>query len=146
MTIHNDVDKDLAAVLCLGMRWTGHFDSDGQQPRWVWWPLGSIIGYTWFQDLHQGLIAFTSDGQYVFGSGAQPVPTKDVPHYYKVRDETLPNGDSAFSIKIWPVGDPEPAEWGQTYVSDISLPTGSLLIVAHYVDVTVGDISVTPLP
>ncbi|MFW2387978.1 MAG: DUF1349 domain-containing protein, partial [Polyangiales bacterium] len=49
MTIHNDPDSDLVPVLGLGMRWTGHYYSDGLQPQWVWWPIGGLLGYTWYR-------------------------------------------------------------------------------------------------
>ena len=152
MTIHAQPDPDLAPVLGLAMRWTGHFggsfedpdDGSLPQPRVVWWPLGGLLGYTWFQGRHEGLIAFTSDGDAIFGD-VTPPPTLDVTYVYKVREEPLPGGEVLFSLKMWPVGQAEPGVWQHTYTSDLSPETGSLLVVAHHVDVTVGDVTVTPI-
>jgi hypothetical protein len=63
----------------------------------------------------------------------------------KMRGETLPGGDVEYSMKMWPVGQAEPAAWGITYVTNTPPAAGSLLLVVHHLDVTVGDVSVVPV-
>jgi len=46
---------------------------------------------------------------------------------------------------MWPLGQAEPAAWGITYVTSTPPAAGSLLLVAHHLDVTFGDVVVVPV-
>jgi hypothetical protein len=49
-TLNAPADPDQAPIVGLAMRWTGHFDWDGRQPRRGWHPLGALLAYTWLSD------------------------------------------------------------------------------------------------
>ena len=81
----------------------------------------------------------------------------DIPYYFRMRVQTKNAGDSGFySFKVWKVGETEPEDWtfavqdskpegwlpGQPKESPLS---GSVLLVAHEVDATFGDVVIRPL-
>lgn len=50
-------------------------------------------------------------------------------------------------MKIWEDDAPEPAEWDLTTRGlDDELRSGSVLLLAHHVDVTFGNVEIVPLP
>jgi len=138
-------DPAIAPVIGLAMRWTGHWDWDGSQPRIGWYPLGALIAFDWHQGQYTGLVTWESDGAQVFGPGVTPIPVAGEPQLFKMRCETLPNGDVLYNAKMWPANQLEPGDWTVTYSSDASPVTGSLLVVAHEIDVTLGNISIVPV-
>jgi hypothetical protein len=145
-TLNAPADPDVAPIVGLAMRWTGHFDWDGRQPRRGWYPLGALLAYTWIVDPpYSGLARWGSTGSKSRSTGLTAEPAVGVPHAMKMRGETLPGGDVEYSMKMWPVGQAEPAAWGITYVTNTPPAAGSLLLVVHHLDVTVGDVSVVPV-
>ncbi len=141
-TLNAPVDGSGAPIIGLLMRWTGHHDWDGQQPRIGWHPMGALLAYAWLGDPYTGLMAWTSNGSTTQGSGTTPEPGVGVPHLLKMRGEELPNGDIMYSVKMWPSAEVEPSAWGHSYTSSTSPPSGSLVVVAHHTDITIGDVSV----
>ena len=141
-TLNAPVDGSGAPIIGLLMRWTGHHDWDGQQPRIGWHPMGALLAYAWLGDPYTGLMAWTSNGSTTQGSGTTPEPGVGVPHLMKMRGEELPNGDIMYSVKMWPSAEVEPSAWGHSYTSSTSPPSGSLMVVAHYADITIGEVSV----
>ncbi len=129
----------------LGMRWTGHYDWFGLQPRIGWHPFGALITYIWNDGGYKGLSVWESNGVLTSGSGTTPEPEVGVPYLMKMRGETLPGGDVEYSLKMWRSGDPEPSAWGITYTSNISPVAGSLFVVTHYTDITLGNVAIVPL-
>lgn len=70
----------------------------------------------------------------------------------RMRCETLPDtpqgeGVTRYSWKIWDTIDPEPAVWGFeiTQESAVALRRGGVVLVAHHVDATFGDVVITDL-
>jgi len=144
-TLNAPADPEDAPIVGLAMRWTGHFDWDGSQPRSGWHPLGALFAYTWITaPPYTGLTRWGSEGSTSGVNGLIPEPPVGIPHMLKMRGETLPSGDVEYSLKMWPVGQAEPGAWGITYVTNTPPPAGSLLLVAHYLDVTFGDIAIVP--
>ena len=144
-TLNAPVDRFLAPIIGLAIRWTGHHDWTGEQPRAGWHPLGALMAHIWLHDVYTGLATWESDGRLTFGPGVTALPQVGVTYVLKMRAEPLPNGDVEYSYKMWPKGQAEPSGWGISYISDQSPASGSLLLVAHYVDVTIGDVSVLAL-
>ena len=144
VTVNAPVDPDIAPILGLAMRWTGHFDWDGDQPLIGWYPLGGLLGYLWTNS-YEGLARWGSDGARTLGSGATPSPEIGGKYLFRMRGEELPGGDVQYSIKMWRADQAEPGSWGLTYTTNGAPSSGSLLLVAHYVDVTLGDVAVVPL-
>jgi len=145
-TLNAPADPVDAPIVGLAMRWTGHFDWDGKQPRRGWHPLGALLAYTWTTDPpYTGLVRWGSNGSKSGVIGLTPEPSVGIPHILKMRGETLPSGDVEYSLKMWPIGQAEPAAWGITYVTNIPPVSGSLLLVAHHLEVTFGDIAIVPV-
>jgi hypothetical protein len=132
------------AIAALAVRWTGHFE-DGEQPNIVWWPLGMFAGYQW-QSTGDKLVSFGSHG---LGVGSSTVAPADVigvgvKHLFKIRVE-----NDIYSFKYWPASGTEPSTWNLTWTHTTETPpppiSGSLLLAAHHVDLTFGNVSAIPL-
>ena len=79
------------------------------------------------------------------GSGVTPEPVVGVPYMLKMRGETLPGGNVEYSFKMWPSAQSEPSGWGITYTSNQSPVGGSLIVVVHYADITLGNVAIVPV-
>lgn len=129
-------------------RWNGHVpgsqDPDAQ-PRYYWWPAG---GGVWYDAGHDGPLSigtWAGSLDVVDTSGFQIA--YDTAYIFKFRVETILGTGSQYSLKVWPAGDTEPAEWYLTGTEvALDVPYGSCIFVAHHVDLTIGDIQVVPLP
>lgn len=128
------------------MRWSGHTDSpvSGWQPKSGWNPSGAL-----------GMYAFNADGgerleiwQHGVDLSGKTVPLGQT-HMFKMRVENQTGGHH-YALRVWKQTDPEPAEWDLMYLDvDRRAARGSLLLVAHHVDATFGEVSVGlpgPLP
>ncbi|MBN1479381.1 DUF1349 domain-containing protein [candidate division KSB1 bacterium] len=63
-------------------------------------------------------------------------------YMFKLKVMNAVNGLTAYSYKVWPQQESEPLEWSLT--ATVAGPsTGSLLLVAHKVDVSFGDIEIS---
>jgi hypothetical protein len=138
-----DVNTTFPPFIGLAMRWTGHFARNGEQPRSDWYPLGCLMGYTRGPSVSR-MTGWTSDGS-TFGGDSRPEPTVGVPYVYKMRGEPLPNGDIQYSMKLWPSGQLEPATWAITHIEAQPTASGSLLVVAHEADITLGNVAIVPV-
>jgi regulation of enolase protein 1 (concanavalin A-like superfamily) len=130
------------------VRWPGHYDWDGSQPRHGWHPMGAI---GWYRNnlLQEGAIRLNMYG------GGDRVLAEDtsgrklalgVPYLFKMRVEARPGQSSLYQVKVWEQGTPEPGEWDLVsggYPTE--LEHGSLLLLAHHADATFGNVQVTPL-
>lgn len=126
------------------MRWTGHTDIEaaGWQPRTGRIPFGAIAWHHW--DTPD--TAFLRLEGTIDDSVDMPValPQLNTVYIYKVRVETLTNGESLYHFKVWPEDQREPTTWDLS--NEIQgLPNGSLLLVAHHVDASFGNVTVTQL-
>ncbi len=133
-----------AGAIALAMLWDGHTYQPvhGPAPHAGWVP-GALFAFT------------TADGGTVRLRASDYVGQLDVARFrleqgcaysIKLRNERAAGFDRTYKLKIWELGEPEPAGWlvqGTERFSE--LVTGSLLLNAHYVDVTFGDITVTQL-
>lgn len=143
----------------LMMRFGGHITGGhrcfpADQPKWGYQPFGAIGWLRWKQGWpglpprleyyrgdrdgprHYGLYGVTNDGIYRL----------------KMACETLADapdgaGVTRYSFKIWPDGLAEPGRWRWQTVqtSPHALRQGGVGLLAHHVDVTFGDVAVTPL-
>jgi hypothetical protein len=135
-----DVNTTYPPFIGLAMRWTGHFDWGGRQPWIGWHPFGCLMGYV-HRPSESGMAGWTSDGS-TFGGDSRPEPTVGVPYVYKMRGEPLQSGDIEYSMKMWPSGQPEPSAWAITHIENQPTASGSLLVVVHEADVTLGDVAI----
>ena len=129
------------SLVGLLVRWPGHQDS-GRQPNDKWFPMGSLSAYKWPGERLE--IVRGSDGSSGGQDNGATFPF-GVPHFFKMRAETV-SGAHRYSAKFWPQTDDEPSGWSLTIDESLSeTASGSVLLVAHHVDVSFGDVVVTPL-
>lgn len=130
-------------------RWVGHtdqptFDPPVTQPLSGYLPLGAFGLYSW----RKGFTSTQPDQWVLYGNNLSQVDqdtlVTDAPVYgtkYILKMQVSTIGDSTpyYRLKFWPAAQAEPGVWllnGQQRPGDPQY--GSALLVAHYVDVTVG--------
>ncbi|BCA79489.1 DUF1349 domain-containing protein [Desulfuromonas sp. AOP6] len=124
------------------VRWIGH-TPDGKQPAERWWPLGVFGMYRWYLT-NPGLRLYDFSYQIVDPTGLQ-LPL-GVPHVFKLRARTLPGPVTEYKFKVWPASQSEPEDWTLVYQEGSGdTQAGSFLLVAHFVDVTFGNVTVVPV-
>jgi hypothetical protein len=128
------------------MRWDGHDDWGGNQPTVGWHPLGAIGWMRWDSGGNSRDLQIWEDN----GTRSSSVPRVwqvGIPYNVRMKVETV-SGQSAglYSLKIWEQGQPEPESWDLVHQAQTGLLQGSLVLIAHYVDATFGNVTVTPLP
>jgi hypothetical protein len=120
-------------------RWQGHTDTPivCPQPHCGWLPSGGGAWYD-FQDGEGLKLVGLLDSSVTIEVGDS--------FFWKLRVETIPAVGPLYSLKVWRVGEPEPVTWNLTRQNDLSdVTNGSLIFIAHHVDLTLGDILVQPL-
>jgi hypothetical protein len=129
-------------ILC---RWPGH-SNDGSQPWQGIYPLGGIGLYRWtttgsfFQIYgNNGVILATAPQADVLEIG--------VSYLFKVRVQTA-GSVVTYRLKVWPVTDTEPTSWKLTGNQSVAKDpgNGSVVLLAHHVDATFGDVVIVPGP
>lgn len=132
------------------MRWKGHTDTPDlcDQPLCGYYPNGSVAWYEFISKNSQ-------DGQFSMWSKTND-KTLDLSgktltwgktYMWKVRSQSLEGTTGRYSMKIW-----DPATQNENQVDWLltrdgiwdSYATGSVLILAHHVDVVIGNVSVEP--
>jgi regulation of enolase protein 1 (concanavalin A-like superfamily) len=140
------------------LRWQGHWDAAGgleTQPRWVYYPLGAL-GWYRLERYPDGSSA-RREMHLHLDTGAATVFARDESgvrlrmgetYVFKMRVETEAGGAQRYRLKVWRAGAAEPAGWtvaGVAPAREQPLARGSLLLVAHHVDASFGNITVRPL-
>ncbi len=139
--------------------WNGHYDKAGtanctlsstgpcEQPFFGFTPLGALGWYRFGSA--GGFLQMMNSNASVVGSDTAPKYPLGTTFNLKMRVENLANGDVKYSLKSWAQGADQPTTWNvedtQAGTDAATLTHGSLLLVAHYTDVTFGDVTVTPL-
>ena len=137
----------------LTMRWHGHSDFPiaNEQPKGGWNPRGANAWYVFRHSegnrkLPDNIFQLTvpmAPGPRGIASGKKIQFDKD--YLFKVRVEPGNKGD-LYQMKVWDKGGVEPASWLlQKEAGKGNLATGSLLILAHYVDLTIGHVAIQPV-
>ncbi|MFN0158705.1 MAG: immunoglobulin domain-containing protein [Bacteroidota bacterium] len=130
------------------LRWPGHSNSPiaGKQPKTGYLPLGALGWYSWRNNGDHRLTMLGNNLITRDQDSSGKVLTLNVPHMMKMRVETVPGIGGRYSMKFWPQAQSEPATWDITGQETLTDPqTGSILLIAHHVDVLIGNISVTPV-
>lgn len=142
-------DHSVHAGVGIILRWKGHnnWGSDqwsSGQPYYGPGPYGAISWYCVFHDAGPILNFFDPD----FQRPAEMLRKLDlhVPYIFKTRVETLADGNSQYSLKVWPQGETEPETWDITAPgSVIALKEGAILLVPHHTAATFGDVTIRAL-
>lgn len=126
------------------LRWPGHIPN-GSQPGFEYRPQGGGAWYEIFDTNGRLEIRDFEDGKgFLAREDGLTVPF-DTPYMFKVRVESLGATTTRYFAKVWPQGDAEPADWTLTADDPNDVPAGSLLLVAHFVDVSFGSVTLNPL-
>lgn len=123
------------------LRWTGHTDDPVYcgQPHCGWFPCGGAFWYDW--DSNGGVCSNVIQDQSVWDCRINPLEF-NVCYNLKMRVETIAGQGNLYSAKLWRNGDLEPSSWGSEKILLSNVDKGSALLLAHHVDVTIGDITV----
>jgi len=132
------------ALVGVLLRWQGHQDWGNGQPNDGWWPLGALAHIQWVSNSQNSL--------YLAGNKALSLDHADrqfqvgETYVFKIRAETIPGKMSMYRFKVWNSKNAEPSDWDLGGIQPMWDPLyGSLLLVAHHVDATFGNITVTPV-
>lgn len=123
------------------------------QPKWGYKPFGGLGWVVWRNGPDKSPVQVFMNGDDDISNHFGTVGLLlDRPYWIKMRVETLPDlpsgeGVSTYRWKMWRGDQSEPAtwDWSYTQTSEHALRRGGLLLVAHHVDATFGDIEVLPL-
>ncbi len=122
------------------VRWPGHTDVpvSGWQPKSGFEPLGNIL---WFQWDAKDTSKVTIDSYY---GGEEPFKPKfNTKYIFKIRVATLPGAGHVYYVKFWESIDTEPDLWIlKTEIDAGELGSGSLLLLAHHVEATFGNVAI----
>jgi len=133
------------------VRWQGHYHWDNKkgQPVIGYFPIGAVGKYKYHR------LDLTNGKQELEGGEFQVLDEdygRDLPfgspHVFKVRTETILTEGHYYSFKMWPVGELEPDEWdlvGQEPLNSSSLLNGSVLLSAHNLYASFGNVSIVPI-
>lgn len=131
------------------MNWDGHFQQRNEVPSNGWQEFGAIGWHRWSRDSDQ---VVTAGGQMLTYYGQEVATNSDfvleysVPYRVKMSTQNQANGEHLYRYKIWKESEPEPYEWQMIAAGDPAGPTnGSMLLVAHHVDVEFGQVDARPL-
>jgi uncharacterized repeat protein (TIGR02543 family) len=148
ITIHGTEPGSSRPGVGILMRWDGHYDWGGSQPTIGWYPLGALGWYRWRNDaLGDRLMMMGNHGTLIAEDANGRKLSYGVSYIFKMHVETMPGQGGVYALKVWEEGQSEPSAWDLVAQEGLSDPqNGSLLLVAHRVDASFGDVSITPGP
>jgi hypothetical protein len=129
----------------LAVRWPGH-DEDNNQPRVKWYPLGATAEFrvnpTW-ENCSWRILG--GSGAVINSDHTQTIEP-NIPYHMKHRVQSQPDGNTTYSVKLWHHRDSEPQNWDlQMHKEPGDVSQGGALLIAHYTDVTFGNVEVVPI-
>jgi hypothetical protein len=131
-----------APVIGVGMRWNGHTAVDSAQPAWGWYPTGTFAWYRFYENGGRFVLSGNDGSPAKYTHLSYPMGTT---YQLKVRAETISAGVTRYQVKFWPQGSSEPGSWMSTIDETSGPDAGAIVLIAHQLDATFGDISVQPL-
>jgi regulation of enolase protein 1 (concanavalin A-like superfamily) len=143
-------------LMGLIFRWNGFTDTvtPGSQPQQGYLPdgtnptpFGALLVVHWNSNTDTPVEIWNHRGTAIASTNALTLQLGTT-YIFKGRVQTLGNGQSVYSIKVWQSGTAEPGAWTLQYTagtSDYQPSRGSVLLDAHESDVSFGDVTVTNL-
>ena len=144
-TLHDYDAENFGGVGVIGP-WVGHTDDPiaGAQPKTGFLPFGSQTWTAFFPGELPSRIQ--SAGHQISRELQNFVYELEQQYHFRYRVERVSQNFLLYSTKVWADGTAEPADWDVQYTDTTSgLTDGSVVFVAHFADVTFGDISVEPV-
>jgi len=125
------------------LRWPGHAN-DGNQPWQGVYPLGAIGMFRWTRG-YERFELFGNHGRILASSG--DTLHLGVRYLFKMQVRTV-SGGAQYQLKWWRADQAEPGTWQLTGAqpSADDPGRGCMLLLAHHVDASFGDVVITPLP
>jgi chitodextrinase len=123
------------------LRWNGHTDKplSGWQPKTGWFPLGAVA---WFR---RDLLEIVGNHNAILGQEIRPL-IYGQRYMMRSRVETIDGQGDLYSMKVWPANQSEPSEWDLVGQAQMAEPAnGSMMLIAHYADVSFGKVIITPI-
>lgn len=120
------------------------------QPKWGYQPFGAITWLRWMKGSKEKPFKqfYRGDGDGMLDRGTFDFEEGSTYHL-KARCTTLPDSDAGegvtmYQFKIWEEDTAEPGSWDfeETQTSASALRTGGVVLLAHHVDVTFGNVVV----
>jgi len=147
ITINTPMESAYKPNVGIIMRWQGHYDKDGKQPRNGWWPLGALGLYIWDSQLNDYSLQIIGND---WGVIANDYSAKDlqvgVLYMFKMRAQTI-GTNTLYSLKVWEQAEDEPSEWTISgYGVSGELKNGSAMLASHYVNASFGNVTIRPDP
>jgi len=137
------------------MRFCGHVTGGPRefplgQPKWGYQPFGAICWLRWMggaaEPPQRQFYRGDSDGMFDHGTYTA---SEGSTHWMRARCQTLadtPGGEGVtrYSFRVWPEGSSEPGSWvfEETQTSTHALRQGGVVLLAHHVDATFGNVSI----
>lgn len=130
------------------MDWNGHFQQVDERPFTGWQEFGAIGWYRWSKTdevISSGLQMLT-----YYGEEEATDPTVElefgIPYMVKMSTQRQADETNLYRYKMWKMSEPEPNDWNMVANGDPAAATsGSMLLVAHHVDVEFGTVNAKPL-
>jgi hypothetical protein len=141
VTIHSaSIAPRGGSVFGVAVGWQGHEGPTQPRRRFLVEALGLIANMHRRPELRIETYPTSLLAQQV-----RPDIVPGVRYMFKARAELVGDGMGRLSIKVWSVDYPvpEPTDWDLT--ADIPARNGSIALMAHSVEVTIGNIEITPL-
>ena len=128
------------------LRWAGHTPGGPYaQPNHGLYPLGALWIFRWFTSQERWEL-WINENEAILPQAGNDI-SLGVTYWYRARCEDAPNGGTRYAFRVWQNGQAEPSAWTYEHTTNPGDPKkGSLLLVAHHVDVSFGNITVTLLP
>jgi hypothetical protein len=133
--------------------WSGHTDDPvpGFDPKAGWQPYGSFCGYSWINQYGARNLAIGGNGgvtidRIIDNSGL----LFETGEFYnmKLRVESTDGTADYFRLKLWPDSESEPTDWileGSNPNGTVEPESGSVLFIAHHVDMSFYSFDVNPI-
>lgn len=130
------------------MRWPGHSDSPpstaGFQPKSGFLPLGGFGSHNWTPTGPQRIVILGDQLRVVAEDNSDRSIVLGQAYWMKMKVQGVAGLGTDYFFKIWQDGTTEPAAWDILGREPLSGPqAGSLLLVAHELDVSYGPVYVT---
>ncbi len=151
ITVHSIHPVNPVNMPCVGilLRWDGHENSGMEQPGTIWYPIGAIGIFRWYNDSlgPRFQIYENKGGKSVANDTSGRKLNLGMTYIFKMSVQTI-EGQSAglYKFKVWQKGNSEPDTWDLIQQATSGLTMGSVLLLAHYVDATFGNVFVSPIP
>lgn len=129
----------------LAMRWAGHTQWGSDQPTLGYYPAGAFVFFNWLTASGGEYRLYDHTYEIVAQNSSLGPPQNETTYLYKMRVETRAGVGGLYNFKVWQSGQPEPSQWLMTRQESLADPQyGSVLLIAHHVDATFGNVTITP--